>query len=472
MANPWDFSTIWATNCTDYPDFVGSECNVGAQSDGLHWYEYVSGGSYSSNLVAVNGGKFWKMDSLDGTWDDITGAITLTAGNFCDFANFLNEVYVTNNGDAPFKWTGSGNASAMTVPSGLTKAKCVGLFNNYLFLGNVTVSGTDHKSRIYWCNIKDTATWPSASFIDISKDDGQQIQRVVALGDRLVVLKTRSIHNVFFTGDNDIPFIVQRSPSSVGCIAPFSVQEVENGLVFMSHDGLYYYDGNNSYKISDKIQPTIDSLNETRLAQCKSSVQGKKNKYFLSFVSSGQTENDFVIAWDFTLNAFSIYNGMACASMARVFVGATEERIYFGDYDGYYYRMDIGANDHPLNVETAIDAYYYTNWKNFDDLVSQKGVASVVIYHKISNATLDFAYSYDFDDSDAYQQALSLATSADIYGTGLYGTATYAGEGGLQQRRDLAGRGRVVRFKFANSALDETFQIDGMGTFAHLETNV
>jgi hypothetical protein len=29
MANPWDFSsgTVWFTNCTDYPDFVGSECS-------------------------------------------------------------------------------------------------------------------------------------------------------------------------------------------------------------------------------------------------------------------------------------------------------------------------------------------------------------------------------------------------------------------------------------------------------------
>lgn len=29
MANPWDFDsgTVWFTNCGDYPDFVGSECD-------------------------------------------------------------------------------------------------------------------------------------------------------------------------------------------------------------------------------------------------------------------------------------------------------------------------------------------------------------------------------------------------------------------------------------------------------------
>ena len=44
--------------------------------------------------------------------------------------------------------------------------------------------------------------------------------------------------------------------------------------------------------------------------------------------------------------------------------------------------------------------------------------------------------------------------------------------GGQSVRRDLTGRGRVVRFKFANNTMDEQFRIDGLGTLAHLETNV
>jgi len=27
MSNPWDFDTVWATECDDYPTFVGSECS-------------------------------------------------------------------------------------------------------------------------------------------------------------------------------------------------------------------------------------------------------------------------------------------------------------------------------------------------------------------------------------------------------------------------------------------------------------
>jgi len=35
---------------------------------------------------------------------------------------------------------------------------------------------------------------------------------------------------------------------------------------------------------------------------------------------------------------------------------------------------------------------------------------------------------------------------------------------------DLRGRGRVVRFKFSNNTLSETFQIDGFGQLPYLNT--
>jgi len=64
------------------------------------------------------------------------------------------------------------------------------------------------------------------------------------------------------------------------------------------------------------------------------------------------------------------------------------------------------------------------------------------------------------------------SSTVDVYDTAIYGTAVYSGVGGRVQRRDLTGRGRVVRFKFANANIGETFTIHGIGTYAHLETNI
>lgn len=518
------------------------------QSDGLWWYEYVAAGAYASHLINITNGKVYSMNSLDGTWNDITGTAVVTDGNICDFDNWLNTVFFVNNTDAPCQWVGSSNAMLMpafgtnlytfkvdgiTTPpaigatytnnsvtytityisltsgngsliasgsgapetsgtltkgsgtgdatidfisfgfnANISKAKCVRQFNNYLFMGNVVMDGVVCKSRIAWCNIEDPLTWLETSFIDISKNDGQQIINIIVLGDRFVVFKERAIYNVFFTGDADVPFTVQKSNSNVGSIAQFSIQEVENGLVFLSYDGFYYYDGNNSYKISLDIQPTISGYNSTRFSQARSMRQKNKNRYFCSLPSAGQTNNDTVIVWDWQLNAFSIYGGIAAATMTTVYNGALEERIYFGDYAGFVYRMDTGSDDYPLNVRTAINAYYYTNWKSYDDIVDQKDVPNIVVYYQTNNAVITLVYSYDFESADTYSQTFSTATSTDVYGTALYGTAHYAGIGGAQQRRDLDGSGRVLRIGFKNNNLGETFQIDGLGSLANLRTNV
>jgi len=442
--------------------------------EGLHWYEYNNSGVYGSFAVCASNGSLYKQDDLDGVWDNITGP-AITTGNHCDFENFLNEVYITNGADIPLKWAGSGTASVMAVPSGLTAAKYVKQFSNYLFLGNVTVSGITYPSRIYWSAIKDTSSWDAANFIEIAKDDGQEITGMKVLADRLVIYKRRAIYNVFFTGDADIPFILPgggKSNSSVGCIAPFSIQEVENGHVFLAPDGIYYYDGMNSYKLSHRITKTLDSFNQTNLNNAVSCVHKAKNRYMLSFTSSGMTEADRVVVWDYFNNAFSVYVGIAPCSLATFFVSSFEERPYFGDFDGFVYRMDTGTDDYPLNTANAVSSYFYTNWKAFDDLCDQKGVPHVYLYYQTSNSVLTFAYSYDFETTDQYTQTLTLATATDTYGTGIYGTAVYAGSGGGSTRRDLTGRGRTVRFKFANATLGETFRMDGFGTYAHLETNV
>ncbi len=530
-----------------------SALSGGHQSDGLWWYESNQSGTLTFILICVTNAKIFYMTGFDGTWHDITGSVTITAGNINAFENFFNTLYVTNGVDAPYQVVGTNNATiipalqanaytftvsgitiaptvgatytnntvtftvvgtnlaggagalagtiiatgsgAPTVSGTLakasgtgdsnitftqeflnvniTKAKYVENYNNYLFLANVTVGSTYYPTRIYWSNLQDTSTWLPTSFIEVSLNDGQQITGLKVLGDNLIVFKTRSIYVLSFTGDPDVPFILQgggKANSDVGCVAAFSIQEVQNGLMFLSYDGLYYFDGSNADKVSDRINPTILGLNQTRLTQARSLVQRKKHRYMISVASSSSSTNDTVITWDYYLNAFSIWTGLAPAAMTATFTSGFQENIYFGDYAGFYYQMDTGTDDYPLNVQTAIDAYYYTNWKPFKNIIDEKVIPHVVVYYQLSNSVLTFAYSYDFVTTDTYTLTTSLATSTDVYGTAIYGIARYSGTGGNQNRLDLNGRGRVVRFKFANANIGETFRIDGLGEFPNVET--
>jgi hypothetical protein len=269
-----------------------------------------------------------------------------------------------------------------------------------------------------------------------------------------------------------------KSNSVVGCTAPFSIQEIDNGHVFLAADGLYYYDGMNSTKLSNKIISTIfgssnvSGMNANKFQDAVSAVYKAKNRYFLALTSAGQTTHDRVIVWDYFNNAFSLYVGLAPAAMCAFFVNSFQEYTYFSDYGGFVYQMDTGNNDYPTNTKTAINAYYYTNWRVYKDLCDQKGVPNIYIYYQTTNAVLNVSYSYEFESTDQYTNTISTATGTAVYGTAVYGTDTYGGAGGGVKRLDLTGRGRVVRFKFSNSAADETFRIDGFGSLVYHETNI
>jgi len=430
-----------------YTALTTSTIAANKEVTGLYWFELADG---TREIVIICNSTIYKQDGLDGNSDDITGGLTVSIAHLVDFDTFDDLMLATDNTNVPFKWTGAGNCSLLTVPTNLSRAKFIKNFQNYCFLANVTVTSA-FPSRFYWSTIKDPETWDVADYIDVAPNDGQEITGFKVLGDRLVVFKNRSIYNVFFTGDRTIPFVVYKSNSSVGCASHWSIQEVDNGLVFLSYDGLYFYDGNNSYKISDRISSTINGYVSTYFGDAVSMVHRSKSRYYLGITGTGTTHNK-VLVWDYFHNAFSLYTGINAASMAMVYVGGVTERPYFGDYDGFVYRMDTGLDDYIENVKTAIDAHYYTNWKSFDDILDKKGVPHAVVYYDTKTATLTFSYYYD----------LSASATADIAIT----TTT-----GNIRRVDMTGRGRVVQYKFANSTESETFRVDGLGIQPHLETN-
>lgn len=422
-----------------------------APINGIHWYMTSS----AQKPVMMSGTKAYRMDDLDGTWDDITGSVTITSGYKFRYDTFLSTVLATNNYNPPIVWTGTGNFAAMTVPTGLTKVRFIIHFQNYCLLANVVVSGVAQPTRFYFSTIKTINTWDDADFYEVGKDDGEEITGFKPLADRIVVYKTNSIYCVYFTGDADIPFIIQKSNSAVGCIAPDSIQEVDNGHVFLSYDGIYYFDGANSYKISNKISTTLQTYPAAYYPYAVSLYQKTKNRYWLSMATA--TTNDRVITWDSHNNAWSVYTGITASTMTTFLVSGVEERPYFGDYAGRVFRADYGTSDYPANVKTAINSYFWTNWKNYEDLCDQKGVPHVYIYHKDQAGTLNFSYAYDFDTTNVYADTFT-TTSGNGFATKI-------------TRRDLTGRGRVVSFKFGMNTTDSAYQIDGIGTEVQLETN-
>ena len=447
--------------------------NSGAAWNGLVWFEKSNGSSY---LIGTCGNMIGEATSLSQAatpFTDRTNGLTITAGNnnHTTFAIHLDTVLGTNGVDAPFQLTGGAGAAAMTVPTGLTIAKYISVFSNYTFLANVTVSGTAHKSRLYWSAIDSISSWGASDFRDVSKNDGQEITGIKVLGEALVVFKTRSIWLCFFTGDSDIPFIFRRSRSPVGCVSGQSIQEAKNGLIFRSDDGYYFFDGNNSFKTSDRVTTTLGTFNASRYKNVVSAYHITKNRYISSETASGASTHNRNMTWTFeegTVNAWSTYDGLNANCLARVY-SSGQELIYFGDYAGFVYLTDTGSTDNPSGTATAINGYYYSKWFDYGDLMFKKASPVVAIYYQFSSTTLTFAYSYNFETADQYSQTFSLSAGSSLYGSAVFDTDTYAGVGGAVKKRHLTGRGETMRFGFKNNTAGEDFTIDGFGAWVDAE---
>lgn len=401
-----------------------------------------------------------------------------TAGSIGGYIVATGSGAPATSGNLTKSSAGTGDATvAFTIANAnvnITSAKYVCQYNNYLFFANVvTGDGVYRPTRIYWCDINNPESWLGTSWIEVSYLDGQEITRLWGFSNYLFIFKTRSVYGCTFTGDADFPFILPgggRSSSAIGCIAPWSMCQIEEGVVFVSYDGIYLFDGTTSYKLTDRIRDTFLALQSTKFDKVVATVNRKKNMVYLSFATS--TTNDTVLVWNYFLNAWSVYKGIAASSMMTAYKDGSDERLMFADYGGFVYRMDSGLDDYPLNVRTAIEAYYYTNWKTFDDLINKKGIPEVTIYYSLNNATLTFAYSYDFNSADQFSNTFSTASNGMLWGTGVWGSGVWGGSGGGVVRRDLTGRGRVARFKIYNSVQGETFRIDGFGFLGQLDTNV
>lgn len=463
-------NTVYMTNGTDNPLKWTGTGNVST-------FPAFQANSYTFTVSAIttaptvgatytNNGTTYTVVStlLTGSSGAIAGTITATGTGAPTTFGTLTKASGTGDSTITF--------SLEVLNANIQSAKYVGQWNNFLFFANVVVGSTAFPTRIYWSNIQDDTSWSAVNWLEISMLDGQAITGIYPLADRLVIFKERAIYNVFYTGDAVLPFVYQVSNSpTVGCVAPFSIQEVENGLIFLAYDGFYYYDGNNAYKMSLQIQNTINALNISRLSQARSLKQRQKNRYMCALPSGSSNTNNTIIVWDWVLNAFTLYQGMTPSAMKTVYVGGFEEQIYFADYAGYTYQMDTGVDDYPLKTQTPINSYYYTNWKTYGDAMLKKATSNVVIYYQSNNAVLTFGYAYDFNATSQYMYTFSMANGSAVYGSAIWDASVYAGTGGLNVRQDLDGRGRVVQFYFANSNMSETFQIDGLGEFVSAETN-
>ena len=437
-------------------------------------YDFIQSDG-AQDLVAVAGTVQAKQDSVDGTWDTITGGPALTTNILRDCVVFENELLCTDDTSTDGTWQLTAGGATATdwntnfAVGSIEKARFVTVFQNYVVLARVEDNGgTDYNSRFYWSTLGDADTWSATDFIDVDTEtETGGIGGMEVLGQYLYIFKERGgVYRVRFTGDNSIPFTVEKTACENGTNAGFTIKNFNNVLFYYSQirPGIYAFDGNECIEISSKIEPTIEGYDESISTEFVAGIHHPRNQYWLGMRSAGSSENDRIVVYDIDNNAFSIFTGIEAAFMASVRYSNVTQ-MFTGDYSGYALQQDTGNTDTlDGTAGTTIDSSIRTAWLPLGQPVMTKSIMHTMVYHSLAgNYNLNFAYAYDFESADQFMTAFPVYAGGAVWDTDVWDAFTWASKGGgALTRVDMRGSGAFIRYHIYNNENVASWELYGI----------
>jgi len=441
---------------------------------GLYDFQLPSG---VSQLVKVNAnGKIMKMDSLDGVWDDITppttGNLTVTTSAAVDFITFVSTTGVTlcligNGTDEIHQWDGtSANASILTEAADLNAPELnyFVVFKNRLF----GAGDPDQKNTVFYTVAEEADDWGNGGSISIDGNDGDVITGLVTMPyagedifDKLVIFKKKAIYVLNADDATPTNWVVSKINSKVGCESHWSIQRIDNTILFLDDDGIYALQGTTVTQLSDRIDPIIRDLNASRFKNTQSVLNREYDQYWLSVSDGSATTNDLIVMYDYVYNSFWEFTGMNAGALAEVIdPNNSSIKVYFDDYLGFTNQAWTGTADEGV----TISANFITKKYTFGAIEWLKRIRYFYVFAN-ADGDFDLTTSYARDGQTTFtDKTVNLDAGSSLWGTFVWGTDAWGGEDFIRSRVNVTPsetNAWGVRLKFTNNELNETFRVYG-----------
>jgi hypothetical protein len=437
--------------------FNATAMNGGASVHGLGYHRQSDGDDF---LLAICGDKIYKSDSLDGTMDDITGAVTITTGNNNIWTHsVLNDKSLFVGGDkttdVPIKWDGSGDAEVLggTPPVGTFGLAA----NNRFFIGNTVAN----PSRINWCIFGDPEDWTGvgSGSQDVSRNDGDTLVGACQIGvNHMLLFKQNSIHDLVITS---APFPLYPLFKNVGAVSPRGIVEVDGMVYFITPEPeMKATDGSKIYSFPDIIDDVFSGLNTARLKYLHGTYYKSLGQIWWVVSDGSSATHDLCIVWDIARQAWLKHTTgfkMNCSCIAQ------DRRPFMAAYDGKIYEMDKTStnNDASETSPGTISCIWRSGWQDLNTLINAKTFPYVdTSYTTQTSGTFNFSYGFDFDP-DRKTETISMAGTGGVWGTMLWGTGLWGGSSDKFKMFSTKGLGKVVQFAVSNNNAGEHLRFNG-----------
>ena len=240
--------------------------------------------------------------------EDITGRRIYRIENGGSTYKLLTNGQIANNSTLTIVDSDADGALGVTMPTTYTERPPLGkhlvVHNNRLWLGNDPVN---FPSRLYYGDDGSNDIFLTGKYFDIRPNDGDDITGLFNVLGRLATFKNNTIQKIYTEGDDpDTDWSIGDPVSHIGNQAPYSAVDTPVGVVYLGKSGLYRFDGQNSYLVSDAVTPTVRDISRSNYIN----VWGEyfKNTYYMAYtaVSTGASVNDRILIYDLAGEMFSI----------------------------------------------------------------------------------------------------------------------------------------------------------------------
>jgi len=390
-----------------------------------------------------------------------------------DFCQAGANVFISNGTDAMRVYDGT---TVRTQTNGII-AKYMIYYKNCLYgIGNATYtsrlyrSGADTKIGDFTYHA--TAN-PLATSINISTDDGQEINTFFKHQDFLYVGKSKSTYRVSVSSDSVATMSYSLTDPSKGSASHKATDSVENDIYIYNEYGVHSIGYEPNYL--DQIRTKIVSLRiDEQLQTIDKSVISKTcamyfdNVYYFSYRSGGATANDSMMAYDRQRAGWWYYPlGATCFCEYRDATGSSY--IYYGSSTAakiYYFYGGV-KSDNGL----AVTSYWLSPKYTFEDYTQSKFFLGAVLY--MGKIPGEFTVSVFVDGTLVNTKSITIGQ--DIHsgiGVDMLGTEKIGVGGGGSTVIDVGGSGivklpvnkmgRDIQIKIEESSATKSWELNGL----------
>ena len=447
--------------------------NTNAVTSGTTSGAVLMSAVYKDQVVAARGTEVFKLSG--------TGSVSSIDSGRTSASRYDFDLYDMDGTERIIWADGANNAShynnsAVTDVSGTgapANPKYVKIFKNHAVYGGM--SATPQKiifSAPY--AVGDFSAANGAGSISVTST----ITGLKVFREQLYIFCEDAIFRL--AGNSIADFQMQPVTTRIGCVAPFTIQEIGGDIVFLAADGLRTVAGTEKIGdvelgvISRQIQQRFTALDLSDVKNKMSSLVIRSKTQYRIFFANQSSETDCTgIIGSFKGDPQAGHLGWEFADIRGIKPNCSDsgfisdvETVVHGGHDGYIYKQESGntftnSSDSTLGVEARYKSAHLTMG---DPGIRKRFHRAILNYRPEGTIDTNLGLDYDFGSAEVLNPSsitITAASNTSVYGTGTYGSASYGGAQFVLERQPITGSGFAVSVQFTEDTTSAPYSLRG-----------